>query len=229
MTVHVSEGRVATIELRRPQRANAYDRATLRALDEAITDLSTSARVVVIQSAGQGAFCGGADLAELGSVDPLDALDLLSQQVFHHLARAPFVSLAAIHGPAVAGGFELALACDLRVAGPEARFSLPETGLGLLPSAGGTTRLAAAVGSSRAKGIILGGQQVSAEQALAWGLVHRLAHDPRAEALTWAGEVARRDPVAMRLARSIIDSGQDESLHLERVSEALLYSLRIRD
>lgn len=229
MTIHVSEGLVATIELQRPARANAYDRATLLALDQAIAALSGQARVVVVQSAGQGAFCGGADLSELQGADPLDALDLLSQQVFHGLARAPFVSVAAVHGPAVAGGFELALACDLRVAGPRARFSLPETSLGILPSAGGTTRLTAAVGSSRAKGVILGGLEISAQQALDWGLVHRLAEAPRAEALAWAQEVAQRDPVALRLARAIIDRGLDESLHLERVSEALLYSLRSRD
>ena len=79
----------------------------------------------MVESAGDGAFCAGADRDEMRDVDPLSALDLRSDGVFDALARAPFVSIAAVHGPAVGGGFELALACDLRVAGPKARFWLP--------------------------------------------------------------------------------------------------------
>lgn len=226
-SLHVTVGLVATIEIRRAEKANAYHRATLEALEQAIRELSGSARVVVVQAAGEGAFCAGADLTELAAATPEEALDLRSQRVFTALARAPFVSVAAIHGPAIAGGFELALACDLRVAGPRARFGLPEPDHGLIPSAGGTTRLTRLVGPGRAKEVILGGRVVEAEAALDWGLVHRVVADPRAEAREWAEAIAKRDPVALRLAKGIIDLGEDEaSLRLERVSEAWLYSRR---
>ena len=182
----------------------------------------------VIQSAGAGAFCAGADLKELSQAAPESALDLRSQRVFDALARAPFVSVAAVHGPAVAGGFELALACDARIAGPAARFWLPETDMGLIPSAGGTTRLARLVGAARAKEVILFGRRLSAADALAWGLVAEIADDPRAVAAAWARRAAERGAVAQRLAKQILDAAlpTEPGLREERVAEALLYSLR---
>jgi enoyl-CoA hydratase/carnithine racemase len=160
---------------------------------------------------------------------PLDALELRSQRVFTRLARLPAVTIAAVQGPAVAGGFELALACDLRVVGPRARFWLPETALGILPSAGGTTRLVRLVGPSRAKAVILGGQQLDADTALAWGLANRLADDPRAEARAWAAEIAKRDQAALSLAKGLLDAPESAAgLAGERAAEAILYARRPR-
>jgi enoyl-CoA hydratase/carnithine racemase len=145
------------------------------------------------------------------------------------LARLPLVSIAAMQGPAVAGGLELSLACDLRVAGPQARFWLPETSLGIIPSAGGTTRLARLVGVARAKEVILGGRQVDARTALAWGLVHRLEDDPRQAALVWAKQIATRDVLAQRMAKQLLDADErDAGLAGERVAEAILYDRRRR-
>lgn len=208
--------------LDRPERAHAYDRALLDALDAAVGALSTP--VVVITSTGPS-FCGGADLRQMAQADPLEALDMRSQAVFERLARAPAVSIAAVQGAAVAGGFELALACDLRVGGPEARFWLPETGLGLIPSAGGCTRLPRLIGGARARELVLSGRALDAPTALAWGLLNRIAEDPLAEALTWAAELGRRDPLALRLARQALDSAApaEGSLGAERLAEALLY------
>lgn len=216
------EGDLTRVTLNRPEKANAYDRAMLEALDEAFGAVDTP--VLVLDSAGEGAFCGGADLSELGEASPEQALDLYSQAVFERLARAPFVSIAVVQGAAMAGGFELALACDLRVVGPRARFGLPETGLGIVPSAGGCTRLPRVVGPARAKEIILGGRVLDAESALSWGIAQRLGSEPLAEALAWGSEIARRDPMALRLAKALID-GVD-GLGAERIAEALLYSRR---
>jgi enoyl-CoA hydratase len=216
-------GEVGAIRIERPTRANAYDRATLDGVATAIAELATS-RVVVVESAGDGAFCAGADRDEMAAATPESALNLRADVVFDALARAPFVTIAAVHGPAVGGGFELALACDLRVAGPNARFWLPETSLGLIPAAGGCRRLTAMIGPARAKSIILGGRQIDAGTALAWGLVDRIVDDPREEAARWAIEVAKRDPVAQRLARAIVDG--EGAGWLGRVSEAWLYSRR---
>lgn len=209
----------------RREKANAYDRAHLDGLREGLDALAATARVIVICSAGDRAFCAGADLGELHAADPLDALDLRSQRVFNHLAALPVPTIAAVQGPAVAGGCELTLACDLRIVGPNARFSLPETALGLIPSAGGCTRLTRLIGPSRAKQVILAGASLDAETAVSCGLALKLASDPLAAALALALDLAKRDGVAMRLARQIIDAGEDRSsLDAERVSEALLYA-----
>jgi len=221
------EGSIARIILDRPQRANAYDLAMLEALEAALDQALAEPEhgALVIESAGQGAFCGGADLAQMKQADPLDALDLRSQAVFDRIARSPLVTVAAVHGAAVAGGFELALACDLRVASPQARFSLPETALGLIPSAGGCTRLTRLLGPSRAKQIILAGEVLDARTALEWGLIAALVPEPRQEAMALARKIAGRDRIALRLAKQIIDIDDDKpSLQAERVAEALLYS-----
>ncbi|MFZ5479920.1 MAG: enoyl-CoA hydratase/isomerase family protein [Myxococcota bacterium] len=227
MPVHQqTAGPVGRLTLDRPGRANAYDRAHLDALLAGAVDLAARCAVLVVDAEG-GAFCGGADLDELGAASPIEALELRSQRVFTAIARLPCVTIAAVQGPAVAGGFELALACDLRVAGPDAAFWLPETKLGIIPSAGGTTRLTRLVGPSRAKEVILGGRRIDAATALAWGVVHRVASDLRAEALAWAEEIAARDPRALAAAKQLIDAGDsDGALARERQAEAVLYALK---
>ena len=228
MTVRLDrDGSLACIVLDRPSGANAYDGAMLdaleAALDQALADPEVGA--LVIEAAGEGAFCGGADLVQMKQAEPIDALDLRSQAVFDRLARAPLVSVAAVHGAAVAGGFELALACDLRVGSPLARFSLPETALGLIPSAGGCTRLTRLAGPARAKQVILGGMDLDARTALDWGLLMALTPEPRQEARAIARRVAQRDRVAQRLAKQVIDHADTRtSLEAERVAEALLYA-----
>ena len=224
---HVA-GAVGFLTLDRPERAHAYDGPLLEALLEGARALAATCRVIVLGSTGEAAFCGGADRDAMAGAHPLDAVDLRSQHVFTAIARLPVVTIVAVQGAAVAGGFELALACDLRVAGPKARFWLPETRLGLLPSAGGTTRLGRLVGASRAKEVILGGRTLDAEAAREWGIVHRIAEDPRAEALRWAKEVAERDPVALALAKELLDvSESDGALARERQAEAFLYARRL--
>lgn len=222
-----SLGAVGRITLDRPDRAHAYDPDHLEQLAAAITALG-SHRVLLVQSTGEGAFCGGADLGTMGT-SWRDALDLRSQSLFTELAELDSVTIAVVQGPAVAGGFELALACDLRVAGPRATFSFPETALGLIPSAGGLTRLERLVGPGRAAEVVLGGGVVDAPAALAWGLVARVVADPREEALHWAEAIARRDGRALARAKRVLGAGASAaSLLLERVSEAGLYAARRR-
>lgn len=218
-------GTIGVVLLDRPEKAHAYDREHLDGLLEAMTTLAGQARVIVLGSTGQRAFCAGADLDAMRSTDPLEALDLHSQRVFTVIARLPVVTIAAVQGPAVAGGFELTMACDLRIVGPNARFSLPETALGIIPSAGGCTRLPRLVGVSVARQVILAGRALSAQDAVRMGLALRQNDRPLEDALALAEEVARRDPVALRLAKQILDTGEDRaSLDAERVSEALLYA-----
>jgi enoyl-CoA hydratase/carnithine racemase len=215
------------LTLDRVDRANAYDRAHLDALEAGFIELSQAAHVVVIRAAGSGAFCGGADLDEMRRATPEDAQNLRSQGVFNTIARSPAITIAAVGGAAVGGGCELALACDIRVVGPGASFRLPETTLGILPAAGGCTRLHRLLGSSLAKQVILGGRTLSAEDAMRLGLAIELSGDPDQAAFALASELASRDPEALRLAKEIIDLEKDtQSLAAERAAQALLYARR---
>lgn len=227
---HEIEAGVGVLRLNSPRRAHAYDAADLAAFESGLDALLASgARVLVIESSGDGAFCGGADLKAMTSPDPLSPLDLASQRVFERLAQAPVVSIAAVHGAAIGGGCELALACDLRVVGPKARFALPETALGLIPAAGGTSRLCALLGSSIARQVILAGREINAERALAWGLAIELHDDPRAQARQLARDIQARDPLANRLAKELIAGpGLQASLLAERLAESVLYGQRNR-
>ena len=213
---------IGVLSLNRPEKAHAYDKKHLLELKACISALSKST-VVVVRSVGHRAFCSGADLSGMDKPTPLSALFLLSQQVFTSLNQAPFVSIAAVHGPAVAGGCELALACDLRVVGPKSWFELPETKIGLIPAAGGCNRLVQLIGLSRAKALILGGDVLNAEQALHCGLANRIAEDPFQEALQWAQSIQNRSGLALQQAKKVLNS---PSLHLERWTEGVLYAAK---
>jgi enoyl-CoA hydratase/carnithine racemase len=219
ISVHYNKN-IATLSLERPQKAQAYNEQMLFSMQALIQEMTSRVNVVIVQSLGHRAFCAGADLDEMKKTEALAPLRLLSQSVFSALANAPFISIAAVHGPAIAGGCEMALACDFRVIGPDATFSLPETSLGLIPSAGGCNRLPKIIGTSRAKEMILCQRVVDSETALLWGLANKVNQDPRKNAHAWAEEIAQKDPVALELAKQIIDS---PSFALERVSESLLY------
>lgn len=214
---------MAILEIHRPDKAHAYTQQMLHDLDTAWQTLEAQCSVVVLQSSGDRHFCAGADLTEMKQKRAEDALDLLSQRVFNRMATSHVVSIAAIQGPAVAGGFELALACDLRVAHPDAWFGLPEVSLGLIPSAGGCTRLTQLMGQSIAKSVILGGERISATHALQWGLVHRVDVQPKENATTWAQKLCQQDPLALRLAKQVLTA---PSLEQERLAESILYERR---
>ena len=218
---------VGIISLDRPEKANAYDRAHLDALAEAFDQLTTECAVVIIRSSDPRFFCAGADLNELKNATPEDARQLRSQAVFTAIARSQTVSIAVIDGPAVAGGCELALAADLRVIGANAIFKLPETSLGIIPAAGGCTRLTTLLGASVAKSAILGGEAISSDQAILWGLGVDGGDDADATAIAWAERLAKLKPEALRAAKRIIDAAsEDASLAEERAAQSVLYALR---
>ncbi|MEI9949699.1 MAG: enoyl-CoA hydratase-related protein [Pseudomonadota bacterium] len=198
---------VAVLTIDRPERMNALSWATVQRLGELGRELASdpSVRVCVLTGAGEKSFCAGADLKERQAMSRDQVREMLSayRSELAWLGKSEFVSVAAINGVALGGGLELALTCDLRIAAPGALFGLPETGLGIIPGAGGTQRMARLIGESRALDLVLTGRRIDASEALALGLVNRVA--PSAElllecALKWLEPVAEGAPIAQRAA-----------------------------
>lgn len=220
-------GRVEMWVLDRPDRMNAFDRATVRRIGELAREAAAaeSVRVVVVTGAGGRAFCAGADLKERRAMseDGVRAfLDLLKASL-GALDRMPKPVVAAINGLALGGGLEIALACDLRVMAPGAEVGLTEVSLGVIPGAGGTQRLARVVGEARAKELILLSRRISAERALALGLVHEVApagRDLIDFTLEWVAPLIDGAPIAMAAALEAIDAASgrplEEGLQVER-------------
>jgi enoyl-CoA hydratase/carnithine racemase len=206
-------------------RRNSLTMALVRELGERIAAAAAdrTLRAVVLTGQGGRAFCAGADLKERARMAPEEV------HAFHGglkgallaLERSPQVFVAALNGAALGGGLELALACDLRVAAEGAEMGLPEVSLGIIPGGGGTARLPRMIGVARAKDLILTGRRVGAAEALAMGLVARIAPATRlaAEALALAEQVARNAPVSLRQAKRAVDEGfhlpLEEALALE--------------
>ena len=203
---------LACITLNRPEVMNAFDQLMINELLLACQELAENQeiRVVILTGAGK-AFQAGADIAELAEMSPLDILrwnDGLVK-IGGILESMPQPVIAAINGAAMGGGLEIALACTLRVASPQARMALPEVKLGILPGAGGTQRLPRLVGKSRAAKIILTAETLSAEQALEIGLVDEIALD--GDALKTAKDLSARilqnAPIACQMAKDAMEVG----------------------
>jgi len=228
------QGSVGFVEIHRPEKANAYNQELLlelaRSLDQMGED--STVRSLIIHGAGGRSFCAGADLEEMQIKGYSDALNLKSSKVFAAIASFPKVTVAAINGAAVAGGLELALACDIRICSEQARFFFPETNLGLIPAAGGTHRLSQVVGVGRAKELILGGGVWSAQDALRFGLVSEVVPPDSvlACAQRWGERIGQRDPLALQLAKKAIDFRTAYNLEsgVEAVTEALLYQVKVK-
>lgn len=176
--------------------------------------LAADAEVRAVVVAGnERAFCAGSDIKEFASLHGRVAEGklLLEGAVYRRLARLPMPTIAAIEGNALGGGLELALCCDLRVAGADALLGLPEVRLGAIPGSGGTQRLPRLIGPGRAKEMILLGEPVSAGRAGEIGLVERVVEAGRAEeeARAMAEVMAGRGPLALRQAKAAIDDGLD--------------------
>jgi len=209
-------------------RRNSITRATLSRLVAELRRAASSPRLrcVVITGAGERAFCAGADLKERAGMTDGEVQQFLDdlRGALRAIEASPKVFLASINGAALGGGLELALACDLRVMSSAAEVGLPEVGLGIIPGGGGTQRLPRAVGVARAKDLVLTARRIGADEALAWGLVSRVAPPAQllGEALALAELVARNAPVSLRQAKRAIEGG----LHLS-LDEALAYETQM--
>jgi len=207
------------------ERRNAISRALLAEFEERLARVSKGheTRAVVLTGAGERAFSAGADLKERAGMSEAEVRAFLGRLggALRAMERSDCIFIAAINGAALGGGTELALACDFRVAAPTAELGLTEVRLGIIPGGGGTQRLPRVVGAARAKDLILTGRRINAAEALAIGLVHRLAPEGRLleVAVSVAEQVAANAPLAVAAAKHAIDEGLaltfDEALALE--------------
>ena len=183
---------VAKLTINRPQSLNALNEQLLTELECAISHLEQDddVKVVVITGAGEKAFVAGADIKEMASLDSFQghSFALKGQKVMLALRKMKKPVIAALNGYALGGGLELALACDFIYASDKAKVGFPEVTLGIMPGFGGTQNLARLIGPAKANEMIFTGRMISAEKALAWGIVNEVY--PAAELLTKALETA---------------------------------------
>ncbi len=205
------DDQVGVLTLDRPERHNAFDdemaEAYADAMDELIAD--DGVRCILMRAEGKS-FCSGRDVADLGRRARQESdFSFVRRHQDYRLRHldAPKPIVAAVQGYALGRGMEMALSADIRISATDAQFALPEILYGILPDTGGTQTLTALVGGARAKYMVMTGRQIDARTALAWGLVDFLAEPPRldAEARALAKEIAAKPPIALAMAKQLID------------------------
>ncbi len=221
---------IITIQIDRPKAYNAMNTETNHELEAAMNQIddNVDARVLIIRGS-EKVFVAGADVTELMDADPRAAFENASvaHRVFHRLENLRIPTIAAVTGPALGGGLELALSCDFRIAGEHAVFGLPEINLGIIPGAGGTQRLAKLVGVSRAKEMIFLGDKIDCAKAEQLGLVNiKVADDEVFDvALKTAEQLRKRPAVALSLAKECVNFGVNCSLEKGREFEKMKFSM----
>lgn len=217
---------VAVVTINRPNKLNALNKQVIRELTHAFETIVP--RVAILTGAGDKSFVAGADIAEMSEMSAAEAKAF--SESGHHLGsvleNASFPVIAAVNGYALGGGCELALACDFIYASDKARFGQPEVNLGIMPGFGGTQRLARRVGLGHAREIVYGADPITADRALAIGLVNEVvAHAEllgRTSAV--AHKIAKKAPLAIRSSKRAFLRGTDADLSVGNELESALFS-----
>lgn len=222
---------IATLTINRPEALNAMNETMLHELNQLLQQITSQGdiRAIIITGSGDKAFVAGADIRAMQPFSVLRARQFanLGHSLLNQIEAAPQPVIAAINGFALGGGCELALACDIRLASTTARFGQPEVNLGIIPGFGGTQRLPRLVGKANAMEIILSGEMIDAERALAIGLVNRVVDPdqllPQAQRL--AATIASKGRLAIELAKNAIHYGLKTDLEQATRYEAQLFSV----
>jgi enoyl-CoA hydratase len=214
------------VTLDRLDKRNAIDADMVAALHDVCDRLEREPRLLLLTGGTAGIFAAGADIAQLRDRGGLDALAAINSALFARIRALPLPTLAALDGPALGGGAELAYACDLRVCTARTVFGQPEVRLGIIAGAGATYRLPALVGETRAKELLFTGRRVDAAEAHAIGLVNQVVDEP-ADLLGAAhrllDEIAKASPLALRLTKLAVDAPAAAHPQLDVVSQAILF------
>jgi enoyl-CoA hydratase len=222
---------IALIQLNRPKELNALNLQLMLELKDALQNLDKNDEVrCIIITGNQQAFAAGADIKQMESRTPVDLIKIDQFETWDQIRKTSKPIIAAVCGFALGGGCELAMTCDMIVAGESAKFGQPEIKIGIMPGAGGTQRLTRAVGKALAMEMVLTGKFISAEEAQKAGLINRVVPDEvyLDEALKLASEVAAMSPIALRLAKESVlksfETGLQEGLYFERKNFYLTFS-----
>jgi len=225
-------GEIGLLKVNRPQKLNALNRLVLTELKKFLHS-QPDLKGLIFTGSGEKAFIAGADIAEMKDLNSTEAKDFcqLGQEVSLLLEGLPFPTVACVHGFALGGGFEMALACDFIFSSKKAVFGLPELKLGLIPGFGGTQRLQEIVGYRAAKEMIFSGRNISAEEAFELGISLKL-FDSQEElvqaAVNWMEDLKSKSPLALRVAKKLIKIGDqlslEKRLEMEKGSFGELFS-----
>lgn len=213
------EDDILLITLNRPKQLNALNTETLKEIVQALE--KSSYRVAVI-TGNNKAFAAGADIKQMAEASPIDQYIDEREKLWKRFLMVPMPIIAAVNGFCLGGGHELAMSCDIVIAGDNAKFGQPEINIGTIPGAGGTQRLTRAVGKSKAMELCLTGKMFSAKQALDWGLVSSVEpyQGTLKEALQMAKAMKEKSPLALRFIKENINmsfqSNLNEGLAFER-------------
>lgn len=222
---------IAVFKINRPEVHNALNEECWEEIDRFVDLINTdeSIKLAIITGEGQKAFIAGADVNMIRQRTSLTALQGAAQNVLKKLENSTKVTIAAVNGYALGGGCEVAMACDIRYASDNARFSLPELSLGIMPGGGGTQRLAKLIGLGRAKEMILTGRTITAQEALQYGLVSKVTSQEELlkECYDAAQMVLNKGPLAVRLAKTAINASMSTDQETGMLLELLGYSILV--
>ncbi|PLR69247.1 enoyl-CoA hydratase/isomerase family protein [Bacillus sp. UMB0893] len=230
--IRKSDG-LAYLVINRPELRNALNKETLNEIMEALEILAADNETgcVVFTGSGDKSFAAGADIRQLQSRTALDVFNRGGmQQVYDYIEAYDKPTIAMVNGFALGGGCELAMACDIRIASENAKFGLPELNLSIIPSAGGTQRLARLVGKGVAMDMILRGKIIDAKEAYRIGLVSEIAGVGELQEKTKeaARQILSKGPLAVKLAKLAVHAGfdadQKTGLIIEKLAQAVLFS-----
>ncbi len=223
---------VATLTLNRPDRLNTLSPQVFAELERALQQLSDDdeVRCLVITGSGDRAFSAGADLTSFSDISKAFKVWQFSrraQDVMNRLANFPKPTVAALNGYAYGGGLEIALACDFRIAARKVKLGQTEISLGLVPGAGGSQRLVRTIGPAKAKELVMFGSRLTADEALAIGLLTKVVDNEalESEAHAFAEKLAKGPPVAMRLAKALLNRSADVPIDAAVEMEAMAFGL----
>lgn len=206
---------IALVRLNRPKVLNALSTDLMNELVECMLELDQNPNVrVIILTGNERAFAAGADIAQMVTASPIDQINDNRFRTWEMLRLITKPIIAAVNGFALGGGCELAMSCDLIIAGDDAKFSQPEIKIGTIPGAGGTQRLTRAIGKSKAMMMVLTGDMIDAHTACDWGLVAKVVPAPTLlqETFELAKTIADRAPVAVRLAKEAVNKSFEMTL-----------------
>lgn len=231
--IYEQRGHLAIVTLHRPEGLNAFNYDLIRDLGEVTESIriNPDIRTVIFTGSGTRSFSVGADLKERKTLTDLQVKRNLYKigEVFSMIEQLPQPTIAMVNGFAFGGGIELALACDFRIAAESAKMGLTETGLAIIPGAGGTQRLPRLIGETKALELILTARRLSADEAFDYGILTKVVADEnlQIETIAFAEEMMKNGPIALQQAKFAVRNGMNTDLQTGLAIERKAYEITI--